>query len=491
MHTLPPRSSIDKKNGSHFQALPLEVVDLILSMATKANQEEGVQYTYGLSREQILSSYTRTKVNKYVRGPIPEASARWDASRSIRQVCSSWGAWATRHNFGWLREHCLPQGERWADLPVCRAKYSLYEMIDSPRGACVSRNSQRGLKRTGELLAKFPTVATSVRRLSFDGAITAETSCLILSIIDSCQNLVALTIPHVILARCTTEEWIGLLGLASRAAEPLRALEIKIICDTYRPGSLENGDVQIPSNERVTFKHITHLKICEISSHRSRSILQDHHLLKISKTATDIQSLQLTGSSSTSTMAAIALAQASQKTLETFRHRPYSKSVGSMSRENIGHGCERIATLSRLRDLDVSLPKTCRALFAKSRARWAGLCFIRFEGFCSPSHECANSGLAGALKEILAAARGLIAERSRCRVELRIELSWNVYVFDAWTGTVSREGFIDAADTREKRFQRVDDRFRAAAVESVHEGKPSSIRIAEDEFLQAVRNEDR
>jgi hypothetical protein len=66
-----------------------------------------------------------------------------------------------------------------------------------------------------------------------------------------------------------------------------------------------------------------------------------------------------------------------------------------------------------------------------------------------------------------------------------------VYVFDVWTGTVSREGFIDAADTREKRFQRVDDRFRAAAVESVHEGKPSSIRIAEDEFLQAVRNEDR
>lgn len=479
------------KNGSHFQALPLEVMDLILSMATRANQEEGVRYTYGLSREQTLSSCTISKVDKYVRGPIPEASARWDASRSIRQVCSSWGAWATRHNFSRLREHCLPQAERWADLPVCRAKYSLYEMIDRPRGACISRNPQRGLERTSELLAKFPRVATSVRRLSFDGYIAAETNSLILSIIDSCQDLIALTIPHVVLARCTTEQWIGLLGLASRATEPLRALEINIICSTYRPGSLEYDDVQIPSDERVTFKHITHLKICEISSHRSQSILQDHHLLRISKTATDVQSLQFTGSSSTSAMAAIALAQASQKTLETFRHRPYSKPVGSMYREKTGHGCEQIATLSRLRDLDVSLPNICRALFAKSRARWAGLCFIRFEGFCSPSHECANSGLAGALKEILAAARGLIAERSRCRVELRIELSWNVYVFDVWTGTVSREGFIDAADTREKRFQRVDDRFRAAAVGSVHEGKPSSIRIAEDEFLQAVQNEDR
>ena len=491
MHTLPPRCSINMKNGSHFQALPLEVMDLILSMATRANQEEGVRYTYGLSREQTMSSCTMSKVDKYVRGPIPEASARWDASRSIRQVCSSWGAWATRHNFSRLREHCLPQAERWADLPVCRAKYSLYEMIDRPRGACISRNPQRGLERTSELLAKFPQVATNVRRLSFDGYIAAETNSLILSIIDSCQNLVALTIPHVVLARCTTEQWIGLLGLASQANEPLRALEINIICSTYRPGSLECDDVQIPSDERVTFKHITRLKIFETSGRRSGPIIQDHDLSKISETATNLQSLQLSGSSSTSATAAIALAQASQETLEIFRHRPQSKPVGSMCRENTSHGCEQIATLSRLRDLDVSLPTICHVLFARSRARWAGLCLIRFEGFCSPLHECSNSDLGEPLKETLAAARCLMSERSRCRVELRVELSWDVYVFDVWTGTVGREEIIDAADTRDKRFQRVDDRFRAAAAESVRGAKPSSIRITEDEFLQAIEIRDR
>jgi hypothetical protein len=95
------------------------------------------------------------------------------------------------------------------------------------------------------------------------------------------------------------------------------------------------------------------------------------------------------------------------------------------------------------------------------------------------------------LKETLAAARCLMTERSRCRSELRIELSWDVYVFDVWTGTVSREELIDAADRREKRFQRVDDRFRAAAVEFVRGSKPSSIRITEDEFLKALQNEDR
>jgi hypothetical protein len=133
------------ETSSYIQSLPLEMMDLILSMAAKANQEEGVCFTYGLSRDLTFGSDTSGSVNRYVRGPISEASARWDASRSIRHVCSTWGTWATRYNFDQLRERCLHDRERWADLPTCRTKYPLYEMIDSPRGVCISRDPQRGL----------------------------------------------------------------------------------------------------------------------------------------------------------------------------------------------------------------------------------------------------------------------------------------------------------------------------------------------------------
>jgi hypothetical protein len=459
-------------------------------MAAKANQEEGVRFTYGLSRDLTLGSDTSGSVTKYVRGPISEASARWDASRSIRKVCSSWGAWATRYNFDQLRERCLHDRERWADLPTCRTKYPLYEMIDSPRGICISRDPQRGLINTAGLLRTFPRVAGSVRRLWFDDFDAVETDDLILSIITSCQQLVALTIPHAILQRCTTENWMGLLGLGSDTTKPLRSLEINTVRVPGRSGSLRDSAARILLGEGVTFEHIAHLKIYDYPGHNSQSILEDIDLLKISKTATKLQSLQLTGTRSISTAAVLGLAQASQETIRLLRHRPWSRHTDSIWSGITDHSCDRVATLSKLRDLDVSLSSICHSLFARSKARWTGMCFIRFEGFCSSQHECAKPGLAISLMVILAAARCLITERLRCKTELSIELSWGVYLFDPWNRIVSREHPLDEETTKVKCFERVDNCFRLATTGFNSGNKSSTSTILESDFLQAIQDED-
>jgi hypothetical protein len=479
------------ETSSYIQSLPLEMMDLILSMAAKANQEEGVRFTYGLSRDLTFGSDTSGSVNRYVRGPISEASARWDASRSIRNVCSTWGAWATRYNFDQLRERCLHDRERWADLPTCRTKYPLYEMIDSPRGVCISRDLQRGLVKTAGLLRTFPHVAGSVRRLWFDDFHAVETDDLIFSIITSCQQLVALTMPHTILQRCTTEDWMGLLGLESDTTKPLRSLEINAVRVQGRSKPVRDGTARTLLGEGVTFEHITHLKISDYPAHHFQSILEDIDFLKMSKTATKLQSLQLTGTRSISTAAVLGLAQASHETIRLLRHRPQSRHTDSIWSGINDHSCDQIAALSKLRDLDVSLPSICHSLFARGKARWTGMCFIRFEDFCSSRHECAKPGLATSLIEILAAARCLMTERLRCKTELSIELSWCVYIFDPWNRTVSRQHPLDEEMTKTRFFERVDGCFRLATTSLDSGNKSPTSTITESDFLQAIQDEDR
>lgn len=251
-----------------IDSLPPEVVDLILLLAAKASQEDGVCFTYGLNSGLPSSSETTSSVNKYVRGPIPDACARWDASRSIRQVCSSWGTWATRYrtNFCQLRENCMHERERWADLPTSRSKYSLYEMINDPRGVCVSRDPSRGLTRTATFLKAFPHVADCVRQLRFDGFTTIKSHRRILSTITSCQHLEALAIPHTMLQRCTTGEWMALLGAENGTRRPLISLEINGARVPDRLASPKKGAARASLEDpRLTFRNLSRLKI---SGHR-------------------------------------------------------------------------------------------------------------------------------------------------------------------------------------------------------------------------------
>jgi hypothetical protein len=92
--------------------------------------------------------------------------------------------------------------------------------------------------------------------------------------------------------------------------------------------------------------------------------------------------------------------------------------------------------------------------------------------------------------EVLAAARCLMTERLRCKTELSIELSWGVYIFDAWNRTVSREHPLDEEQTKAKCFERVDGCFRLASTGFDSWNKSPAFTITESDFLKAIQDED-
>ena len=90
----------------HINSLPTEITTLILEYAACANQRGGVSYSYGLcqtssltplSPQRNVGANSKPKLNRYVRGPIPPDTLRWDATAAMRQVCWAWHEWALRY----------------------------------------------------------------------------------------------------------------------------------------------------------------------------------------------------------------------------------------------------------------------------------------------------------------------------------------------------------------------------------------------------------
>ncbi|KAK1090927.1 hypothetical protein LTR48_007340, partial [Friedmanniomyces endolithicus] len=167
--------------------LPQEILSDILLIATKANEAEGESYTYGLTQAPL--PLQKSKLSKYVRGPLTGESLRWDATNAIRQVCTQWHEWALGYNLEHVLERTWRGSERWAELTVRRRKYSIYELIDNPSGYAVYRDPYGSLKSTDRLFASSPSAAGHVRRLWFNGLYAAETDKLILSIVANCTEL--------------------------------------------------------------------------------------------------------------------------------------------------------------------------------------------------------------------------------------------------------------------------------------------------------------
>lgn len=103
-----------------INALPYEILARILSLSVTANKQDGIHFTYGLSK--ALHNVSRTDIegpNKYVKGPLRDDTMAVDAAHAIRRVCHSWGVWTISQNFVAIREQCCSSDERWADLTSC------------------------------------------------------------------------------------------------------------------------------------------------------------------------------------------------------------------------------------------------------------------------------------------------------------------------------------------------------------------------------------
>ncbi|KAI6797958.1 hypothetical protein KC361_g3582 [Hortaea werneckii] len=414
----------------HINDLPTEILSNILLQATKDNESEGVGYTYGLSQAPL--PLEKAKLTKYIRGPLSPESLRWDATNSIRQVCAQWHEWALGYNFEHVFERRWRGAERWANLSIRRGSYSVYELIDNPSGYAVYRDPFGHLKQTERLFHMAPSCANSVRRMWFNGFYTAETDKLILSVVSQCSQLEYLSVPWTILRRGTADDWIDLLNVNTGTGKPLHSLEFQAVClPRDQALALENDDTPSPLDDpRVDFSALKRLKIFGNTLHKPVS---DVDLDLISRTATNLECLDITNLSTISVAGMLSLVRASYNTLQVLEHSPrsddgfYHPFPGQL--ETGEHICELLAGLPQMRDLSISVPYMCADLFRNHETRLRGELQVRATDICGCSTTTGPSMRAEKLAAVTDAVRELIHARRRTRHELSAELFFAGCIF--------------------------------------------------------------
>ncbi|KAK5124245.1 hypothetical protein LTR85_001948 [Meristemomyces frigidus] len=414
----------------HINELPQEILTDILFKAAKANEAEGISYTYGLTQAPL--PLEQAKLAKYVRGPLSADSVRWDATQSIRQVCAQWHDWALGYNLEHVFERRWRGSERWANLSLRRPSYSIYELIDNPSGYAVYRDPFGSLKHTDRLFANVPRTAERVRRLWFNGFYTAETDKLILSVVSNCSQLEYLSVPWTTVRRGSAQAWIDLLNVNTGAGKPLHSLELQAVCLPHdQATALLEDDAPSPLEDpRVDFGALKRLKIFGNTLHKPVS---DHDLDVIARTATSLECLDITNISTVSVAGMLALVKASRNTLSVVEHSPrsddgfYHPFPGQLQTDE--HICELLASLPQMRDMSISLPYMCADIFANHEVKWAGELQVRVTDICNCGRPTGLPTRAEKLEAVLEGARGLIGARRRMHHELAVELFFAGAIF--------------------------------------------------------------
>jgi len=423
----------------NINAFPLEILGNILEQAAELNKKESVTFTFGLSQPPQSG---QQKLQRYVRGPVPPALLKWDASCALRLVCKRWHDWAISYALKDVFIKSWRGSERWCDLSLQRDKYGLYEMIDKPRGEKVYRDPFLNLKKSRELFTRFPEISSCVRRLWFDGLYVPETDIHIMATAKSCFNLASLTIPWTVLRHGSAKEWADLLGI--RREMPLRSLELLATNLTANQlASAMEAERQSPlDNVMVNFSQLKRLKLFGDSNF---SPINDNDLQAISRTANHLEEFQITCMSTVTIEGVMAIVKASQQTLRLLEHSPRSQDgfnhpdPGSLSENE--HICETLTNCPKLEDLSISIPSMCSKLFSNDSVRWKGDCQVRALNICGhEDHKTTNASIE-AMKAVLNQSRKLIAKRASGRFpeSLTIELFYADNIFDPHVNAVHGE----------------------------------------------------
>jgi hypothetical protein len=147
------------------------------------------------------------------------------------------------------------------------------------------------LQRSLDLFTQYPAVASSVRRLHFDGLYVYETDAQILETATSCVNLTSLSIPWTVLRNGSASEWADLLGM--RRALPLRSLELLAINLSNSQLALagEPSDDSPLDSRMVNFSQLRRLKLFGDTNFNP---ISDDDLKAIARTATNLEEFQIT-----------------------------------------------------------------------------------------------------------------------------------------------------------------------------------------------------
>jgi hypothetical protein len=106
-----------------INSLPNEILYAILEETVKLQEKDGVLFTYGLSKlPECRDRSVSTKLQRYVRGPVPPYQVRWDATAAIRLVCQRWHSWSLSYAVSDVYVKLWKGSERWFDLTTERSK---------------------------------------------------------------------------------------------------------------------------------------------------------------------------------------------------------------------------------------------------------------------------------------------------------------------------------------------------------------------------------
>lgn len=122
----------------YINRLPFEIFDDILEQAARLNEREGVAFTFGFSKAPVPPPH-KSSLQRYIKGYVPPDLRKWDATASIRLVCSAWHEWGLNYA---LQDVYIQKGrgsERWAELPLRRGTttrpFALQILFANPRSS--------------------------------------------------------------------------------------------------------------------------------------------------------------------------------------------------------------------------------------------------------------------------------------------------------------------------------------------------------------------
>lgn len=231
-------------------------------------------------------------------------------------------------------------------------------------------------------------LASSVRRIWLDGYYEAETTALIFALLLQLPALESLTLPWMALRQGTAEQWSRVLKTTTNLSS-LELLSVKLTPTQIESVKHQHITINPPlASPAVDFHHLTRLKIMGDTNHLG---LTDEDLVSMSRTATNLHEIHITGTSSTSGISiegVMALVHASQESLRVLEYTPDLPSSPLLPPPPLRHfhPCVQIQQCHQLRNLIVTLPSICTDLFqTPAFSHRTGEIQIRTTSLCQPS----------------------------------------------------------------------------------------------------------
>lgn len=258
-------------------------------------------------------------------------------------------------------------------------------------------------------------------------------------ILRRCPDLDYVTVPWTALRYGSAEDWSRLLG---RNEEGHSILSLEFLAVDLKQSQMTNEgnliDRKVLDSPMVKFDKLRRLKIF---GHSNFSPLTDDHLKSISRTATNLREIHITGTTSVTINGILHLASASRSTLKILEHSPLSASGFShpdpiSAHESTNHLCDLLLACPKLRNLSVSLPTICADLFADLSVNWEGEVQIRTAAICN-HHNPSVKDTPESRKQLwhtLDQARALMSARHEKGKELDIEIFIDNWIFEPRSG---------------------------------------------------------